>query len=158
MKDTVTWANVFYALIYFTLGYLIGFKAFLIVQMINLFFFGTYALWFFYIQHQYETVYKSTKDNWNYVVSALKGSTYYDLPAVLHWLTGNIGYHHIHHLSPAIPNYNLKACNEEFPVFEKYTNKVGLWEGFNSVFANLYDEEEGKMISFAEYRRRKKVA
>jgi omega-6 fatty acid desaturase (delta-12 desaturase) len=155
VKDTVKWANVFYALLYLSLGAVIGFKAFLVVQMINLFFFGTYALWFFYIQHQYETVYKSTKDNWNYVVSALKGSTYYDLPSILHWLTGNIGYHHIHHLSPAIPNYNLKACNAEYPVFEKYTNKVGFWEGFSSVFANLYDEEAGKMISFGEYRRRK---
>ncbi len=156
VKNSVKWANVIYAVIYIGLGFLIGFEDFFVVQLVNLFFFGTYALWFFYIQHQYETVYKSSKDNWNYVVSALKGSTYYDLPFFLHWLTGNIGFHHIHHLSPAIPNYNLKACNEAYPVFEKYTNKVGFWEGFNSVFANLYDEQAGKMISFGEYRRRKK--
>lgn len=156
VKNTVKWANVFYAIIYLGLGYLIGFEDFFIVQLVNLFFFGTYALWFFYIQHQYETVYKSSKDNWNYVVSALKGSTYYDLPFFLHWLTGNIGYHHIHHLSPSIPNYNLKACNEAFPVFEKYTNKITFWQGFSSVFANLYDAKAGKMISFGEYRRRKK--
>jgi acyl-lipid omega-6 desaturase (Delta-12 desaturase) len=155
VRHSVKWANILYAILYLSFGYVIGFKEFFVVQFINLFFFGTYALWFFYIQHQYETVYKSTKDNWNYVISALKGSTYYDLPAVLHWLTGNIGYHHIHHLSPAIPNYHLKACNTEFPVFEKYTNKVGFWDGFGSVFANLYDENQGKMISFGEYRRRK---
>lgn len=158
VRHSVTWANIFYAVLYISLGAVIGFKAFFVVQMINLFFFGSYALWFFYIQHQYETVYKSTQDNWNYVVSALKGSTYYDLPAILHWLTGNIGYHHIHHLSPAIPNYHLKACNLEYPVFEKHTNKVGFLEGFKCVFANLYDDRAGKMISFAEYRRRKKVA
>jgi omega-6 fatty acid desaturase (delta-12 desaturase) len=155
VKHSVKWANVFYAILYVGLGFLIGFEDFFVVQLVNLFFFGTYALWFFYIQHQYETVYKSSKENWNYVVSALKGSTYYDLPFFLHWLTGNIGYHHIHHLSPAIPNYNLKACNEANPVFEKYTNKVTFWKGFSSVFANLYDAEAGKMISFGEYRRRK---
>lgn len=156
VKNSVKWANILYAIIYLSLGYIIGFKNFLIVQLINLLFFGTYALWFFYIQHQYETVYKSTKDNWNYVVSALKGSTYYDLPFFLHWLTGNIGYHHIHHLSPAIPNYNLKACNDANPIFEKYTNKVTFWQGFSCVFANLYDDKAGRMISFAEYRRRTK--
>jgi omega-6 fatty acid desaturase (delta-12 desaturase) len=156
-RRTVKWANLFYALVYFGLGYIIGFEAFAVVQLINLLFFGSYALWFFYIQHQYEAIYKSSKDNWNYVVSALKGSTYYDLPAIGHWLTGNIGYHHIHHLSPAIPNYNLKACNQAFPVFEQNTNKISLWQSFKTVFANLYDEQSEKMISFRAYRLMKRT-
>lgn len=153
---SVRWTNLFYAILYLTVGYFIGYKVFFAVQLINLFFFGTYALWFFYIQHQYEAAYKSSKENWNYVVSALKGSTYYDLPFFLHWLSGNIGYHHIHHLSPSIPNYNLEACNREYPVFEKHTNKITFWQSFKCVFANLWDEQDQKMISFREYRKYKK--
>ncbi len=154
VRKSVTLSNIFFILGYVMMAYLIGFKAFFAVQLINLFFFGTYALWFFYIQHQYENIYKSYASNWNYVVSALKGSTFYDLPRIGHWLTGNIGYHHIHHLSPAIPNYNLRACNLAHPVFAKHTHKLTILESFKCVYANLWDEETEEMISFKEYRKR----
>ena len=143
--------------LYAFFAYLIGPARFLVVHFVNLLFFGTYALWFFYIQHQYENIYKSGKDNWNYVISALKGSTYYKLPRIGQWLSGNIGFHHIHHLSPAIPNYNLEACNRENPVFEKHTNVIGVWESLKTVHANLWDAERGKMVSFGEYRRLRKA-
>ncbi len=146
---TVKWSNLAFIGIYSLLTYLMKVD-FLIVQGINLLFFGTYALWFFYVQHQYEFIYKTTTDNWNYVVSAVKSSTYYDLPKFMHWLTGNIGYHHIHHLSPSIPNYNLEACNKEYPEFEKHTNKINIMQSFKTVFANLWDEKRQKMVSFDE--------
>lgn len=155
VKHSVTISNILFVLVYAALAYVLGVKKFLIVQFVNIFFFGTYALWFFYIQHQYEKIYKSSKDNWNYVVSAIKGSTYYNLPFIFHWLTGNIGYHHIHHLSPAIPNYNLPKCHRENPVFEKHVNKISFWESIKTINANLWDEEQGKMISFSEYRKNK---
>jgi omega-6 fatty acid desaturase (delta-12 desaturase) len=161
VRKSVTFSNIVFILGYILMGWLMslysdyGLKGFFGVQLINLFFFGTYALWFFYIQHQYEKIYKSSAANWNYVVSALRGSTYYDLPRIGHWLTGNIGYHHIHHLSPAVPNYNLRACNLAHPVFEKHTHKISIWESFKTVYANLWDDEKQEMISFREYKRRK---
>jgi acyl-lipid omega-6 desaturase (Delta-12 desaturase) len=152
---TVKWSNFLFIAVYAILGFVMG-KSFFVVQGINLAFFGIYALWFFYIQHQYENIYKAPKENWNYVISAVKGSTYYDLPAIGHWLTGNIGFHHIHHLSPTIPNYNLQACNKEYPVFEKHTHKLTIMQSFKCVFANLWDSERNKMISFGEYKSMKK--
>lgn len=157
VRSNVTISNVAFVAIYALLGYFIGAKKFLVVQFVNLFFFGTYALWFFYIQHQYETIYKSGKSNWNYVVAAIKGSTFYNLPSALHWLTGNIGYHHIHHLSPTIPFYNLPKCHRENPLFEKHVNQITLMQSFKTVFANLWDEDQQRMISFGEYSRRKKA-
>ncbi|MFN8309549.1 MAG: fatty acid desaturase [Chitinophagales bacterium] len=157
VRKDVTISNVLFLLLYAGLAWLLGPKKFLIIQGINLLFFGSYALWFFYIQHQYENVYKSGKDNWNYVVAAVKGSTYYKLPWIGHWLTGNIGYHHLHHLSPAIPNYNLPKCNRENPIFEKHTNTITFWQSLKTVQANLWDAQKQKMISFGEYRRSKKL-
>ena len=157
VKKSVTISNVMFIAVYAFFAWLVGPTRFLVVQFVNLLFFGTYALWFFYIQHQYEHIYKSGKDNWNYVVSAIKGSTYYNLPGVFHWLTGNIGYHHIHHLSPAIPNYNLPACHRENPVFEKHANVITFWESLKTVQANLWDAQKQKMVSFSEYRKAKKA-
>ena len=157
VKNTVLISNLLFIALYALLAYLLGPTRFLVVQFVNLLFFGTYALWFFYIQHQYEDIYKSGKENWNYVVAAMKGSTYYKLPRVLHWLTGNIGYHHIHHLSPAIPNYNLPKCHNENPIFEKHTNTITFWQSLKTVQANLWDAQKQKMISFSEYKRNKKA-
>lgn len=153
VRASVTWSNLGFVVLYTILAFVLGPKKFLLVQFINIFFFGTYALWFFYIQHQYEIIYKSGKENWDYVLSAIKGSTFYDLPPIGHWLTGNIGYHHIHHLSPAIPNYNLKSCFYENPAFIKHANRLTLWESFKTVYANLWDEAAQKMVSFSEHRR-----
>lgn len=158
VRKNVLISNFMFVAVYAGLAYLLGVERFLVIQMVNLLFFGTYALWFFYIQHQYEYIYKSSKENWNYVVAAMKGSTYYKLPRIGHWLTGNIGYHHIHHLSPAIPNYNLPACHMENPIFEKHTNTITFWQSLKTVQANLWDTQKQKMISFSEYSRNKRKA
>jgi len=158
VRKNVTVSNMLFVITYSLFAYMVGVVRFLVVQFTNLFFFGVYALWFFYIQHQYEHIFKSKKDDWDYVVAAIKGSTYYNLPCVFHWLSGNIGYHHIHHLSPAIPNYNLRKCHQENPVFLKYTNTITFWQSLKTLRSNLWDEQEQKMISFSEYRRRKKMS
>ena len=156
VRESVSWSNIAFIVIYGVLAYFIGPKKFFIVQGINLFFFGTYALWFFYIQHQYENIYKSGKDNWDYVVSAVKGSTYYKLPWVGRFLSGNIGFHAIHHLCPTIPNYNLEKCNDENPAFEKHAPTITFWQSLKTVNANLWDDKNLKMISFGDYSRLKK--
>ena len=158
VRKSVTISNAMFIALYVVFAWLLGPTRFLVIQFVNLLFFGTYALWFFYIQHQYEHIYKSGKDNWNYVVSAIKGSTYYNLPGVFHWLTGNIGYHHIHHLAPTIPNYNLPKCHRENPIFEKHTNVINFWQSLKTVQANLWDAQRQKMVSFSEYKRLRKAA
>lgn len=158
VRKNVNISNALFIGTYALFAWILGPERFLVVQFTNLFFFGIYALWFFYIQHQYEYIFKSGRENWNYVVAAVKGSTYYKLPRVFHWLSGNIAYHHIHHLSPAIPNYNLRRCHVENPVFEKYTNTITFWQSLKTLRSNLWDESQQKMISFGEYKRRKRMA
>jgi acyl-lipid omega-6 desaturase (Delta-12 desaturase) len=140
----------FYAL----LIWLLGFKAFLLVHLPILVVFSVIAVWFFYVQHQHETTYKEWKDKWEYLRAAIQGSTYYKLPRIFHWLTGNIGYHHIHHLNPLVPNYQLARCHHENPVFDRVANAITFTQSLGCVFNKLWDEKEQRMISFREYFRK----
>ena len=142
--------------VYTALGFLIGWKTFLIVQGLNLFFFGIVAFWFFYIQHQHEEAYKQWKKNWNHLLASIRGSTFYDIPKVFHWLTGNIGFHHIHHLNPSIPNYNLEKCAKENPVLQKYVTSLSFTDSLKCMFNKLWDEERQRMINFREFYRLEK--
>jgi acyl-lipid omega-6 desaturase (Delta-12 desaturase) len=130
---------------------LLGYKAFLMVHLPILVFFGVIAVWFFYVQHQHETTYKQWKEKWDYIRAAVQGSTYYKLPRLFHWLTGNIGYHHIHHLNPLVPNYQLARCHHENPILDKVANKITFLESLKCMFHKLWDEEQQRMISFREY-------
>ena len=88
------------------------------------------------------------------MLSAIRGSTYYKLPKVMHWLTGNIGFHHIHHLSSGIPNYNLPICAKENPIFQRYVTTVTFWKSLKYATHKLWDERQQRMISFREFYRR----
>ena len=143
--------------LYLILGFTIGWKAFLLVQAPIIGFFAIIAVWFFYVQHQHEETYKQWRENWEYLLSAIKGSTYYKLPKVVMWLTGNIGFHHIHHLSSLIPNYNLEKCNKENPIFEKYVTILTFRESLKCMFNKLWDEERQRMITFREYYRMQRI-
>ena len=149
--------NLLLVAVYVTLLLLLGYEALLLVHLPILVAFGIIAVWFFYVQHQHETTYKAWKDKWEYIRAAIQGSTYYKLPKWMHWLTGNIGYHHIHHLNPLVPNYELARCHNENPVFEQVANKITFWQSLKCVFNKLWDEEQQRMISFREYFRRVKV-
>jgi acyl-lipid omega-6 desaturase (Delta-12 desaturase) len=131
-----------------------GIEAFLLVQLPIVVLFGIIAIWFFYVQHQHETAYKQWKDKWDYIRAAVQGSTYYKLPRIFHWLTGNIGYHHIHHLNPLVPNYELARCHKENPIMEKVANSITFIESLKCMFNKLWDEEQQRMISFREYFRK----
>jgi omega-6 fatty acid desaturase (delta-12 desaturase) len=140
---------------------LLGYKAFLMVHLPILLFFAVIAIWFFYVQHQHETSYKAWKDKWDYIRAAVQGSTFYNLPKIFHWLTGNIGYHHIHHLNPLVPNYQLVRCHEENPIMDQVANKIKFVESLRCMFNKLWDEEQERMITYREYFRKyrtKKVA
>lgn len=143
--------NLAIAAVYVVLGFALGWVKFLFVQFFIVFCFGIIAFWFFYVQHQHEHAYNQWKDNWDYVVSAVRGSTYYKLPKLFQWLTGNIGIHHVHHLSSLIPNYNLEKCMRENAVLNKYVTVVTFWESLKFMSHKLWDEEKQRMISFKEF-------
>ncbi len=146
-------SNVLLILFYVSMGFLLGWKSFLMVQLPIVVFFAVIAIWFFYVQHQHEESYKQWKENWEYLLSAIQGSTYYKLPKVFQWLTGNIGIHHIHHLSSLIPNYNLEKCNKENPILEKYVTVLTFRSSLKCIWMKLWDEEQQKMISFRDFDR-----
>lgn len=149
--------NVYMYLVWALLAAVLGWKEFFMVQVPIIFLFFVIAVWFFYVQHQHEDTYKQWKENWEYLLAAIKGSTYYKLPKVFQWLTGNIGFHHIHHLSSKIPNYNLEKCAKENPIINKYTTTLTFTKSLKTMFNHLWDEQQQKMISFREFYRLEKM-
>ena len=151
----VRWSQVYNNLaitgVYVLLCYLLGWKTFLLIQASIVMCFGVVAFWFFYVQHQHEHCYKQWRENWDYLLASVKGSTFYRLPKVLQWFSGNIGFHHIHHLSPRIPNYNLEQCARENPILQKYVTTITFRQSLACVFNKLWDEQQQKMISFQEF-------
>jgi omega-6 fatty acid desaturase (delta-12 desaturase) len=129
--------------------FLIGWKTFLLIQLLILYIATVHGVWLFYVQHQYRHVLWTRTDDWDYKSTALMGSSLFKLPALLNWFTGNIGYHHIHHLSPLIPNYNLKRCHLENPVFQE-VKPLTFFSAFESLLLRLWDEKRQIMIRFSE--------
>jgi len=129
----------------------IGWKDYLLVQGPTAWLAGSAGVFLFYVQHQFEDVYWKHSDSWTYPEAALQGSSYLDLPRVLHFFTGNIGYHHLHHLQARIPNYNLPRAHEEHPQFQDVPT-LSLWDGINASRLKLYDEEHGRLITWRELR------
>ena len=110
---------------------------------------GSSGVWLFYVQHQFEGVYWERRDQWDYAAAALQGSSFYKLPRVLQWFSGNIGFHHIHHLSPRIPNYNLQRCHEENPTMQR-VEKLTIASSFRTIWLVLWDEEQRCLVTFRE--------
>jgi omega-6 fatty acid desaturase (delta-12 desaturase) len=117
---------------------------------------GATGVWMFYVQHQYEDTYWQRKPEWDYATAALMGSSYYKLPRWMHWITGNIGYHHIHHLAPKIPNYKLRACHDATPLFQQAPT-LTFWRSLRCANLKLWDEEQQRLITFGEWKRRQPV-
>lgn len=146
--------NVWIIWFYILLGIVFWRKALLLAHLPIILAFSSIAIWFFYIQHQHELTYKSREHKWDYVTAAIKWSSFYKLPNRLHRLTGNIGYHHIHHLNASIPSYELARCYREIPLLQTQANTLTIRESFKSLRCHLRDEHEQKMISFREYYRK----
>jgi omega-6 fatty acid desaturase (delta-12 desaturase) len=127
--------------------WLIGIKDFLLIQLPITIITSSTGAWLFFVQHQFEDTYWENKEDWDFATAALEGSSYYKLPKVLQWFTGNIGFHHIHHLSPKIPNYLLEKCQKENPMFQK-ARTLTLRSSLHSIFLTLWDEKQKKLISF----------
>lgn len=153
IHKTLITNNLVTLLLYGSIWYFLWPKILLHVQLPILVLFGMIAIWFFYIQHQHERWYKAVEDKWEYIRSAVQGSTFYDLPRWMHRLTGNIGYHHIHHLNSAIPSYELARCYKAEPLFQEVAQKVTFVQSLRFMRCHLWDERQQKMVSFWERKK-----
>ncbi len=128
----------------------IGFGAFFSVYFPAIFLAASAGIGLFYAQHQFEDTYWNEHKDWDYATAAIRGSSYFKLHPVLQWFTGNIGLHHVHHLGPRIPNYNLKRCHDENALFHEVTT-LTIADAVKTLRLGLWDEEAGRLIGFADF-------
>jgi omega-6 fatty acid desaturase (delta-12 desaturase) len=133
------------------LSLVFGFKAYLLIQLTALAVAGSAGFWLFYVQHQFEGAYWERGDEWDYTAAALQGSSFYKLPKVLQWFSGNIGYHHIHHLSARIPNYNLERCHQAHLMFRN-VKPVTLFSSLKTLTFRFWDEKRKKLVGYRHLR------
>lgn len=153
------WAtNLGIALMAWGLASLLGWLPWLVIQLSIVAVGGGAGFWLFYVQHQFEDVYWAHTGNWDYTDAALKGSSYYRLPKVLQWFTGNIGFHHIHHLSHRVPNYHLERCHRSHPGYFSQVATLSLRESFKSLRYRLWDEDSKTLIGFSQLPKRRPPA
>jgi acyl-lipid omega-6 desaturase (Delta-12 desaturase) len=150
-RHSVAWTNLAIVGLAAGLSWLFGFKAYLLLQLLVLMVAGSAGLWLFYVQHQFEGVYWERSGDWDYCTAALKGSSFYKLPKVLQWFSGNIGFHHIHHLSPRIPNYHLEKCHQAEPLFQT-VKPVTLFASLKSLTFRLWDEQRQRLVGYGALR------
>jgi omega-6 fatty acid desaturase (delta-12 desaturase) len=149
---SVYWMNLAILGVACVIGAIFGLKTYLLIQFTALMVAGATGFWLFYVQHQFEGVYWERREEWDYAAAALQGSSFYKLPRVLQWFSGNIGFHHIHHLSPRIPNYNLEKCHKSNALFQS-VKPVTLLSSFKSLTFRLWDEQRRTLVSFRHARR-----
>ena len=151
-RRSVYWTNGALLAIVVLMSLTVGVKSYLLVQLPVLMITGSVGLWLFYVQHQFEGVYWERRRHWDFASAALNGSSFYKLPRLLQWFTGSIGFHHIHHLSPAIPNYNLEACHEANPIFRK-VRAITLWSSTKALSLRLWDEQRKRLVGWSSFRK-----
>jgi omega-6 fatty acid desaturase (delta-12 desaturase) len=125
----------------------IGFRTYVLVQLPIILIAGVVGVWLFYIQHHFEGVYWARHEAWDPWRAAMEGASYYKLPKVLQWFTGNIGLHHIHHVRPRIPNYSLQRCYDEVPAMQA-VEPLTIRKSLKALRFDLYDEQRRKLVSF----------
>jgi len=112
------------------------------------------GIWLFYVQHQFEDTYWKDHSEWDYATAAIRGASYFRLPKVLDWFTGSIGFHHVHHLGPRIPNYRLRQAHRDNPMFHEVTT-LTIASSVRTLRLALWDEEREELVSFREAKRRR---
>jgi omega-6 fatty acid desaturase (delta-12 desaturase) len=143
--------NIIVLMVAVILSLIIGLKAYLLIQLPVLLIAHSIGIWLFYIQHQFDNVAWERDDKWDYKTAAITGSSFLKLPAVLQWFTGNIGFHHVHHLSSRIPNYNLKKCHYENKIFMDVKPLI-LFSTFKALYLSLWDETSHHLTTFKKLR------
>jgi acyl-lipid omega-6 desaturase (Delta-12 desaturase) len=146
-RYSVYWTNLALLAVYLVLIPMIGLQTYLLIHLPVLVLSFSIGVWLFYVQHQFEGTYWEHHKDWDFVTAALKGSSFYKLPKVLQWFSGNIGFHHIHHLSPRIPNYLLEKCHNENPMFQDI-EPITLRSSLKSIHFRLWDDERLVLVGF----------
>lgn len=146
-KTSVWWTNFSLVVVVTLMSLLVGWKTYLLVQLPIILISSTLGVWLFYVQHNFDPSYWDNHEGWEFVKAGLQGSSFYKLPVVLQWFSGNIGFHHIHHLSSRIPNYNLPQCYYENELF--HVKPLTFIASLKSLSLRLYDEERKMMIGWS---------
>jgi omega-6 fatty acid desaturase (delta-12 desaturase) len=146
-RRSILWTDVGLAGFIVLMGVLIGFRQFFLVHVPLMALSGSLGVWLFYVQHQFEPTYWEHDEHWVYEDAALAGSSYYRLPRLLQWATGNIGLHHVHHLNARIPNYRLQEVLEAVPELRRVTT-LTLRDSLRCVRLALWDERQRKLVRF----------
>jgi omega-6 fatty acid desaturase (delta-12 desaturase) len=146
-RNSVVFTNLSLLAVAVVASLTIGLENYLLIQLPVILIAGTLGLWLFFVQHQFEGVYWARHESWDPIRVALEGSSYYKLPKFLQWFTGNIGLHHIHHIRPNIPNYNLQACFDDIRPFQA-VEPLTLRKSLKSLNLALYDEAQRKLVGF----------
>ena len=150
-RHSVYWTNLAILGVAIAMSLVFGFKAYFLIQMTVMGVGGSAGVWLFYVQHQFDGVYWQRHGEWDYVAAALQGSSFYKLPRILQWFSGNIGFHHIHHLSARIPNYYLEKCHKAEPFFQQVP-PLTLRSSFKSLNFRLWDEPHRKLVGYRHLR------
>jgi len=155
-RNSVIYTDLALALIIAVLTGLIGWPAFLLIQIPIMFIACSAGVWLFYVQHNFDGTYWARHDKWEFFRAGLNGSSFYKLPGILQWFTGNIGFHHIHHLSPKIPNYKLPECYRDNPLF--HIKPITIPLSLKSLGYRLWDEEQKVLVGFRELKKYRQPA
>jgi omega-6 fatty acid desaturase (delta-12 desaturase) len=150
-RNSILLTNLALAIVVGSIVWFVGLDAWLLVQMPVVVLAGTLGVWMFYVQHQFEDAYWESSENWSYSDAALQGSSYLRLPKVLQFFTGNIGLHHVHHLSAKIPNYNLQRAHDEIEIFQEVP-VLTIRDGLRSIRLKLIDPDSGRLLTWGEVR------
>jgi acyl-lipid omega-6 desaturase (Delta-12 desaturase) len=150
-RHSVWWTNLGILLFAIAMCAIFGVLDYVLIQLIATAVASGVGVWLFYVQHQFEDAYWERGANWDYAAAALEGSSFYKLPKILQWFSGNIGFHHIHHLSARIPNYNLQACHNADPLFQK-VKPLTLTSSLKSITLRLWDEQTRKLVGYKHVR------
>ena len=150
-RRSVWWTNLGIVLAAAVFCRIFGIADYLLLKAIEITVAGAAGIWLFYVQHQFEGVYWERGDRWDHTAAALQGSSFYKLPRVLQWFSGNIGFHHIHHLSARIPNYHLEKCHEADPLFRQ-VRPLTLYSSLKSMRLHLWDEQSGVLVGYRRLR------
>ena len=150
-RASVWWTNISLAAAITLMCILIGWKTYLLVQLPIVLISSTIGIWLFYVQHNFDPSYWDNQEGWEFEKAGLQGSSFYKLPLILQWFSGNIGFHHIHHLSVKIPNYNLPRCYEENSLF--HVRPLTILASLKSLSLRLYDEEQKILIGWDGLKR-----
>ncbi|HEY2372855.1 MAG TPA: fatty acid desaturase [Gaiellaceae bacterium] len=151
IRNSVLGTNLALAIVVSLALFLVGWRDYLLVQGPVLLVTGAVGIWLFYVQHQFEDTYWQSHADWRYDHAALQGSSYLKLPRVLQFFTGNIGFHHVHHLSVGIPNYNLQKAHDSTDRLQAVP-ELTLREGLRATRLKLWDESGGRLVTFRDAR------